>query len=84
MLRAARMMVAGTSGTLHLQFLSEKGRDSYARRTGARKPLAPEVVLAEVAESGGRVLELVREHVSDDPESSQVCRMTIDWNRPHA
>ena len=82
MLRAARMMVAGTSGTLHLQFLSEKGRDSYARRTGARKPLAPEVVLAEVAESGGRVLELVREHVSDDPESSQVCRMTIDWNRP--
>jgi len=82
MLRAARMMVAGTSGTLHLQFLSEKGRDHYARRTGARKPLAPEIVLAEVAESGGRVVELVREHVSDDPESSQVCRMVIDFN-PH-
>jgi hypothetical protein len=80
MLRAARMMLAGTSGTLHLQFLSEKGRDGYARRTGARKPLAPEVVLAEVAESGGRVVELVREHVSQDANSSQVCRMTIDWN----
>ncbi|HEV2796391.1 MAG TPA: hypothetical protein VGV65_02135, partial [Nocardioides sp.] len=84
MLRAARMMVAGTSGTLHLQFLSEKGRDHYARRTGARKPLSPEVVLAEVAESGGRVLELVREHVSDDPHSSQVCRMTIDWHHPES
>ena len=35
---------------------------------------------AEVAESGGRVVELVREHVSDDPDSSQVCRMIIDWN----
>jgi hypothetical protein len=80
MLRAARMMVAGTSGTLHLQFLSEKGRDGYARRTGARKALAPEVVLAEVAESGGRVVELVREQVSQDRDSSQVCRMTIDWN----
>ena len=80
MLRAARMMVAGTSGALHLQFLSERGRDGYARRTGARKPLDPAVVLAEVAESGGRVLECVREHVSDDPDSSQVCRMIIDWN----
>jgi hypothetical protein len=25
-------------------------------------------------------MELVREHVSDEPNSSQVCRMTIDWN----
>ncbi len=80
MLRSARMMVAGTPGTLHLQFLSHRGRDGYARRTGVRRPLAPEVVLAEVAEDGGRVLELVREHVSDEPNSSQVCRMTIDWN----
>lgn len=80
MLRAARMMVAGTSGTLHLQFVSEKGSDGYARRTGARKALAPEVVLAEVAESGGRVVELVREQVSQATDSSQVCRMTIDWN----
>ena len=80
MLRSARMMVAGTSGALHLQFLSERGRDGYARRTGARKPLDPAVVIAEVLESGGRVLEDVREHVSADPESSQVCRMIIDWN----
>ncbi|RYC11325.1 hypothetical protein [Nocardioides zhouii] len=80
LLRAAKMMVAGTSGTLHLQFLSEKGRDNYARRTGARKALAPDVILAEVAESGGRVVELVREHVSQAADSSQVCRMTIDWN----
>ena len=80
MLRAARMMVAGSSGELHLQFLSEKGRDGYARRTGARKPLDPAVVIAEVAESGGRVVEDVRERVSGDPDSSQVCRMIIDWN----
>ena len=80
MLRSARMMVAGTPGTLHLQFLSHRGRDGYARRTGARRPLDPDVVLAEVAEDGGRVLELVREYLSDEPNSSQVCRMTIDWN----
>jgi hypothetical protein len=80
MLRAARMMVAGSSGELHLQFLCEKGRDGYARRTGARKPLDPAVVVAEVAESGGRVVEDVRERVSADPDSSQVCRMIIDWN----
>ncbi|MFC7727082.1 hypothetical protein ACFQW6_18380 [Nocardioides sp. GCM10028917] len=80
MLRSARMVLAGTTGTLHLQFLSEKGRDGYARRTGARKPLDPAVVAAEVEESGGRVLEQVREHVSDAPGSSQVCRMIIDWN----
>ena len=80
MLRSARMMLAGTTGELHLQFLSEKGRDGYSRRTGARKPLDPAVVLAEVAESGGRVVELVREDVSSDPDSSQVCRMIIDWN----
>ena len=55
-------------------------RDGYARRTGARKPLDPAVVLAEVAESGGRVLEDVRTRVSSDPGSSQVCRMIIDWN----
>jgi hypothetical protein len=80
MLRAARMMLAGTTGELHLQFLSEKGRDGYARRTGARKPLDPAVVTAEVAESGGRIVEDVRVRVSADPESSQVCRMIIDWN----
>ena len=80
MLRAARMVLAGTTGTLHLQFLSEKGRDGYARRTGARKPLDPAIVAAEVEESGGRILEQVREHVSDAPGSSQVCRMIIDWN----
>ena len=80
MLRSARMILAGTTGTLHLQFLSEKGRDGYARRSGARKPLDPAIVAAEVEESGGRVLEEVREHVSDDPGSSQVCRMIIDWN----
>lgn len=79
MLRSARMMLAGTSGDLYLQFLSEKGRDGYARRTGARKPLDPAVVIAEVAESGGRVVELSREDVSTDPDSSQVCRMIIDW-----
>ena len=80
LLRSSRMVLAGTTGTLHLQFLSEKGRDGYARRTGARKPLDPAVVLAEVAESGGRVLEDVRTRVSADPGSSQVCRMIIDWN----
>lgn len=80
MLRSARMMVAGTTGALHLQFLSDKGRDGYARRTGARKPLDPAVVAAEVAESGGRILHEVRERVSADPGSSQVCRMIIDWN----
>lgn len=80
MLRASRMMLAGTTGTLHLQFLSEKGSDAYPRRTGARKPLAPELVAAEVAESGGRIVEQVRERVSADPGSSQVCRMIIDWN----
>ena len=80
LLRASRMMVAGTDGTLHLQFLSEKGRDGYARRTGARKPLDPAIVLAEVEESGGRVLEDVRTRVSADPGSSQVCRLIIDWN----
>ncbi len=80
LLRSARMMLAGTDGTLHLQFLSEKGRDRYARRTGARQPLAPELVAAEVAESGGRIIEEVREHVSTDARSSQVCRMIIDWN----
>ena len=74
------MVLAGTTGTLHLQFLSEKGRDGYARRTGARKPLDPAIVAAEVEESGGRVLEEVRERVWDDPGSSQVCRMIIDWN----
>lgn len=80
LLRASRMMLAGTTGTLHLQFLSEKGRDGYARGTGARKPLDPAVVHAEVAESGGRVLEEVRTRVSAEPDSSQVCRMIIDWN----
>ncbi|WP_210440268.1 class I SAM-dependent methyltransferase [Nocardioides xinjiangensis] len=80
MLRASRMVLAGTTGTLHLQFLSEKGRDGYARRTGARKALDPAVVLAEVAESGGRVLEDRRTRVSADPASSQVCRLIIDWN----
>ena len=80
MLRAARMMLAGTTGTLHLQFLSDKGRDGYARRTGARKPLDPAVVAAEVAESGGRILEQVREPVSTDAGSSQVCRMIIDFD----
>ena len=80
MLRASRMMLAGTDGTLHLQFLSEKGRDGYARRTGARKPLDPAIVLAEVEESGGRVLEDVRTRVSTDTGSSQVCRLIIDWN----
>jgi len=80
MLRSARMMLAGTSGALHLQFLSERGRDGYARRTGARKPLDPAVVIAEVVESGGRIVDEVRERVSADPESSQVCRMIIDWN----
>ena len=80
MLRAARMMLAGTTGELHLQFLSEKGRDGYARRTGARKPLDPAVVAAEVAESGGRILEESRSRVSSDADSSQVCRMIIDWN----
>ena len=44
------------------------------------KPLDPAVVAAEVEESGGRILEQVREHVSDAPGSSQVCRMIIDWN----
>jgi hypothetical protein len=80
LLRAARMMLAGTTGELHLQFLSEKGRDGYARRTGARKPLDPAVVAAEVAESGGRILEESRSRVSSDADSSQVCRMIIDWN----
>jgi hypothetical protein len=80
MLRASRMVLAGTTGSLHLQFLSEKGRDGYARRTGARKPLDPAIVLAEVEESGGRVLEDVRTRVSADAGSSQVCRMIIDWN----
>ncbi|MDZ5662763.1 hypothetical protein HN031_12815 [Nocardioides sp. zg-1308] len=80
MLRSARMMLAGTSGALHLQFLSERGRDGYPRRTGARKALDPAVVAAEVAESGGRVLEQVRERVSPGPDGSQVCRMIIDWN----
>lgn len=80
MLRSARMMLAGTTGTLHLQFLSDKGRDGYARRTGARKPLDPAIVAAEVAESGGRILEQVREPVSTDAGSSQVCRMIIDFD----
>ena len=80
MLRSARMMLAGTDGTLHLQFLSDKGRDGYARRTGARQPLAPAVVAAEVAESGGRILQEEREHVSAESGSSQVCRMVIDFN----
>ncbi|GAA5114934.1 hypothetical protein GCM10023339_21130 [Alloalcanivorax gelatiniphagus] len=80
MLRASRMVLAGTTGTLHLQFLSEKGRDGYARRTGARQPLDPAVVLAEVEESGGRVLEDVRTRISGEAGSSQVCRMIIDWN----
>jgi hypothetical protein len=73
-------VLAGTTGTLHVQLLSEKGLDGYARRSGARKALDPAVLVAEVAESGGRVLEQVREHVSDAPGSSQVCRMIIDWN----
>lgn len=80
LLRSSRMVLAGTTGTLHLQFLSDKGRDGYARRTGARKALDPAVVLAEVAESGGRVLEDARTRVSSDPGSSQVCRLIIDWN----
>ena len=80
MLRAARMMCAGTTGELHLQFLSHRGRDGYPRRTGARKALDPALVLAEVEESGGRVVELVREDVSTNPDSSQVCRMIINWN----
>ena len=41
-------------------------------------------VNGRVAESGGRVVELVREHVSEHPESSQVCRMTIDWQQPES
>ena len=80
MLRASRMMLAGTSGALHLQFLSERGRDGYPRRTGARKALDPAIVVAEVQESGGRILQDVRERVSGDADSSQVCRMIIDWN----
>jgi hypothetical protein len=80
MLRAARMMLAGTTGALHLQFLSERGRDGYPRRTGTRKALDPAVVVAEVQESGGRILQDVRERVSGDADSSQVCRMIIDWN----
>lgn len=80
MLRSARMVLAGTDGALHLQFLSEKGNDGYARRTGVRQALDPDVVLAEVAESGGRVLEDVRTRLSADAGSSQVCRLIIDWN----
>ena len=80
MLRSARMMLAGTTGELHLQFLSGKGRDGYARRTGARKPLDSAQVVSEVEESGGRVVEQAHEAVSSDPDSSQVCRMIIDWN----
>ena len=80
MLRSARMMLAGTTGSLYLQFLSERGRDGYARRTGVRQALAVDVVRAEVAESGGRVLECVEEHVSGGSDSSRVCRMVIDWS----
>ena len=31
LLRSSRMVLAGTTGTLHLQFLSEKGRDDDKR-----------------------------------------------------
>lgn len=79
LLRSARMMLAGTSGSLYLQFMCERGRDGYARRTGVRQALAVDVVRAEVAESGGRVLECVEEDVSGGSESSRICRMVIDW-----
>ena len=69
--------LAGRTPGIHL---SDKGRDGYARRTGARKPLDTAVVAAEVAESGGRILEQVREPVSTDAGSSQVCRMIIDFD----
>lgn len=80
LLLAARMMLAGTQDSLHVEFLSRRGRDGYSRRTGVRKPLKPAVMAAAVAEAGGTIVDSVRLDTSDKPNSSQVCRMVIEWN----
>lgn len=78
-LRAARMMLAGSDGRLYVQFMSRRGRDGYPRRSGARTPLDPAVMQDDVAEMGGRVVETIFEEVSEGQGGSQVCRMVIEW-----
>lgn len=79
MLRASRMMLAGTDGRLYVQFLTRRGRDGYGRRIGTGRTFDPRVLAADVARAGGRVVETVHEDVSVEERSSQICRMVIEW-----
>ncbi|TCJ22414.1 SAM-dependent methyltransferase [Nocardioides jejuensis] len=76
-------MMTRSGGRLYLQFLAVEGDDGYAASIQAR-PLRPEVIAAEIAESGGTVVrrEVLPVSSKDGAESaSRICRMVVAWDR---
>ena len=78
--RTARMMLAGESGRLYLEFLAVAGDDGLAAREHV-SALSPELVRRELEAAGATIVHLETSAVSPDAGSSQTCRIVAQWNR---
>lgn len=70
-------------GRLYLQFLAVDGGDGVAEALHGRA-LAPDVIAAEIAASGGTVLHrelLPAPSKRGAVSASQICRMVVEWER---
>ena len=80
--RAARMMLAGTDGRLHVEFLVRRGKDGYAKDAGVRKRRRRREVLGELAAAGATIESEHVYDVSDHPRAARVCRVVARFDQP--
>jgi hypothetical protein len=80
--RAARMMLAGTDGAMHLEFLVRRGKDGYAKDAGVRKRKRRREVLRELVAAGATIESEHVYDVSEHPRSARVCRVVARFGRP--
>ena len=78
--RTARMMLAGSSGRLYLEFLCMPGEDGLAAREHV-SALSPALVRRELEAAGASIVHHESNAVSPDAKASETCRIVAQWNR---
>lgn len=76
--RTTSAMLADGNGRLYLLFMSKQGDDDYAAQNHVGE-LSREVVEAELAESGARIVFCKERPASPDQGATTLCRIVAEW-----